>query len=118
MAKELEALVLARNALKAELGTVPVLVRGDPDPGSPEVVIIDLIADTGRGTYGLDVSDRLVQVSIYTKSGTGYKATMSKALALVGKCRTAMRGAGFRYRQLRPAPSTSTEYSYTADFDI
>ncbi|MFC6591675.1 hypothetical protein ACFP81_06395 [Deinococcus lacus] len=119
MSRELDALVLARNALKAALGSVPVLIRGDPDPPSaPEVVILDLIADTARGTYGLDVSDRLVQVSVYTTSNTTYTATMAKALNLLEHSRTALRGAGFRYRQARPAITTPGEYGFTADFDI
>lgn len=119
MAKELEAMARARNAAIAAVGPdVPVLIRGDADPGTPSVIILDLIADTARATYGLDISDRLIQVSVYTRSDEAHTATMAKTLGLVGKVRTALRAAGFRYRQTRPAPTPPKEYGYIADFDI
>lgn len=90
-------LIDARTALLT-LGP-PVLLPGDPDPPGEqgEVIILAPVADTARPSYGLQASNKRIQVTCYAE-------TLLRALALTELAKTALRPLGLRYLQLRPAP--------------
>lgn len=77
----------------------PVLIAGDPDPPGrqAEVLILQPVSDTARPTYGLQTSNKRVQV-------TAYAETLTRALELTEQARTALRSVGLRYIGSRPAP--------------
>ena len=92
------SLASAHTALKAALGVVPVLVRGDADPPDEgPVVVLDFISST---PYGYDqATESNVQVSIYA-------ARVAEAHDLKELADAAMKGAGFTEGQTRPAPDS------------
>ena len=90
------SLASARTALKAALGVVPVLLRGDTQPsGEDPLVILDFVSST---PYGYDQStETSVQVSVYSPK-------VAQAHDLKELAAAAMQAAGFTEGQTRPAP--------------
>ena len=97
MADLLDTLDDARTALLGIPNAPPVLIRGDPDPGGDEVIVLDWVSDTARPAYGGSPTAKLVQVGCYA-------ATLARALDLAQQARTALTAAGLRFSQSRPAP--------------
>ncbi|EYB67413.1 hypothetical protein DEIPH_ctg041orf0009 [Deinococcus phoenicis] len=97
MADLLSALADARAALLGIPNAPPVLLPGDEDPDTPEVIVLDWVSNTGLPQYGGTPTSKRVQV-------TAYAATLARALELSEQARTAMREAGFGFLASRPAP--------------
>lgn len=97
MADLLSTLADARAALLGIPNAPPVLIRGDPDPGGDEVMVLDRISDTGLPQYGSTPTVKRVQV-------TCYAATLARALDLTRQARRALELRGFTFIQSRPAP--------------
>lgn len=78
----------------------PVLLAGDPDPDGeqPELIILQDVSSVQVGTYGLDARDNRIQITCYAQ-------TKLAALGLEARALAALRGAGFRFLQSRPAPA-------------
>ncbi|MGM9319794.1 hypothetical protein [Deinococcus aquaticus] len=100
----LDTLALARDILLALPGVPPVLMRGQPDPGGDQVIVLDRVADTGAGGYGRAATTKLIQVTCYAPS-------VQRALELTAQTRSALAGAGFSFVASRPAPDGSGELS-------
>lgn len=96
MADLLSTLADARAALLSIGGVPPVLIRGDPDPGGDEVIVLDRISDTGLPQYGRTPTVKRMQV-------TCYAATLARALDLTQQTRRALAQRGFTFIQSRPA---------------
>ena len=93
----LDVLADARTALMA-LGP-PVVLAADQDPPGEqtEVIVLDRVADTPLGTYGLRASTKRIQV-------TCYAATLTRALDLTTQAADALRPLRLRWIGSRPAP--------------
>lgn len=91
----LDVLADARAALLT-LGP-PVRMDGDPDPGGDEVIVLAPVSDTALPAYGITPTTKRIQV-------TCYAATLARALTLTTAAADALRPAGLRFIQSRPAP--------------
>lgn len=93
--KGLEAMQKAQDALSGAGVSVPVLVRGQPDPGEGEVVILDYVSST---PYGYDqVETTRLQVGVYA-------STHAEALALAETLKDPLESAGLHFEQQQAAP--------------
>lgn len=96
----------AYNALRT-IGPAVHLER-DPNPGTPEVIVLALVSDTSRPAYGGVPTDTLLQVSVYAQ-------TTLRAIQLDTLARTALGSIGLTHRQMRPAPDPDS-LGYISDF--
>ncbi|WP_143342036.1 hypothetical protein [Deinococcus indicus] len=104
MADMLDTLALARDTLLALPDVPPVLMRGQPDPGGEEVIVLDRVADTGAPGYRRAATAKLLQITCYAPS-------VQRALELTALARSALAEVGFGFIGSRPAPDGTGELS-------
>ena len=77
----------------------PVRMDGDPEPDPPpaRMIVLADVATTALPTYGLQPTTKRIQITCYAENKLA--ALVLEAAALV-----ALRDAGFRFIQSRPAP--------------
>lgn len=96
MANTLAATLTAAYAALRAIGP-PVRMDEDPDPETPEVLVLAPVAETGTSHYGGTSLTARIQV-------TAYAETLLRALALSTQITAALAPLGLHFLQSRPAP--------------
>lgn len=103
------ALVATRQILLTANGLPPILIRGDPDPDNPEIIVLDVVTDTSRQHYGGSTTEGVFTISCYAE-------TLSRALFLDTQSRHLIESGGIAtHRQTRVTP-TEEGYGVLADY--